>query len=292
MLRRHIGFWLLWLCLASNAAAQDPLGQLLQALEGITWPFGDAVLLKLEDATDYRRRLEAVLEILEEREAIHDRTEIDEFRKTQIVCGALRVLDGYDLPLVEQILFKLSAEENWKRGEKALLAYLCAKRDIHYEANVTYLFQCLTFYETDLESPVNRKVAWTIRETCDTLSYLGDLFVSKGDTRILGELFAYTSIAFGYPAEYFSNRLVGMLIKRPVLFVSSLSGSNEETIRDVCTSIGFGIRNDSIRKSVEEVLNDKLNRVEGKEGEVVVRLKKEVEALTRQWAREAVVSRP
>ncbi len=292
MMRRHIGFCLLFLCMSTQVWAQDPLDRLLKSLEGMAWPFDYTELLSLEEPPHYERQVGAVLEILDRREAIHSRPEIDDFRKTQIVCNALQLLDAYDLPLVEQILARLSEEEDWRPREKALLAYLCAKRDIHYEPNVAYLMERLTLYETDLESPANRNVAWTVRGTCDTLSYLADLFIQKGDERILGDLFAYTSVAFGYPAEFFSDRLVRMLLKRPDLFISCLARTRDETVRDVTGSIGFGIRNDSIRKDLDEALQDKLDRVEGREREAVVRLRKEVEALRRQWAREPVASRP
>jgi len=291
MMRRHIGFCLLCLCISTKASAQDPLDQLLKSLEGIAWPFDYGVLLNLEETPDYRRRVGAVTEILDEREAIHSRSEMDEFRKTRIVCGALQLLDEYDLPLVEQILFRLSEEENWKRRERALLAYLCAKRDIRYDANVGYLLECLALYETDLENPANGNVAWTVRDMCDTLSSLGDLFIRKGDERILGALFAYASVGFGYPVEYFSDRLVGMLVKRPVLFVSSLAGSGDETIRDVTNSIGFGIRNDSVLESIDQVLHEKLDGVGGREKELVSRLRAEMEALRRQWAGETEAER-
>jgi hypothetical protein len=286
MMRRHMGFCLLWLCISSQAAAQDPLDQLLKSLQGITLPFDVAVFSSLEETQDYKRQVEAVMEILDGREAIHSRADVDDFKKTQIVCNALHLLDQYDLPYVERIISRLSEEENWKRRERALLAYLCAKRDIQYDTNVTCLLESLKFYETDLESPANREVAWTVRDICDTLSYLGDLFILNGDPGILDEMFAYASIAFGYPAEYFSDRLVGMLLKRPDLFVSSLARPGDKTIRDVTNRILFGISNDSVRKSLEEALCNKLEGVEGREKEVVAHLRVEAEALRQQWARE------
>jgi hypothetical protein len=292
MMRRLLGFCLIGLCLSTDAAAQDPLAELLKSLQGTGYPGDDAVLSGLTEEEDYRGRIEAVTRILDQREILHGRSDIDDFQKTQIVSNALHLLDAYDLPDVDRVLRRLGEEDDWNRRERDLLAYLCAKRDIHYDANVTYLLASLTAHEKDLESPANRRVAWTVRETCDTLSYLGDLFIRRGDETILRELFAYASTAFGYPAEYFSDRLLGMLLKRPVLFVSCLAGSSDETVRDVTNSIGFGIRNDSIRKSLEDVLNDRLDRVEGREEKVVTRLREEVEALRMQWAAETGVSNP
>jgi hypothetical protein len=292
MMRRHMGFCLLWFCMSSQAAAQDPLDQLLKSLEGITLPFDVAVFSSLEETQDYRRQVEAVMVILDGREAIHNRTDVDDFKKTRVVCNALHLLDEYDVSLVETILSRLSGEENWKRRERDLLAYLCAKRGIQYDANVTYLLESLKFHETDLESPANGEVAWTVRDTCDTLSYLGDLFILNGDPRILDELFAYASIAFGYPAEYFSDGLTGMLLKRPDLFVASLARSPDKTIRDVTNSIVFGIRNDSVRKNIEEALSNKPEKAEGKEGEVVAHLRAAAEALRQQWAPEPDTANP
>jgi len=292
MMRRHLGFCLLWLCLSSQAAAQDPLDQLLKSLEGMTLPFDVSGLSSLGDPQDYKKQIEAVTEILDSREGIHSRTDVDDFEKTQIVCNALHLLDEYDLPYVQEIIGRLSEEEHWKRRERALLAYLCAKRDIQYDTNVTYLLESLRSYEADLESPENREVAWTVRDLCDTLSYLGDIFILNGDPGILDELFAYASIAFGYPAEYFSERLTGMLLKRPDLFVSFLARSREKTIRDVTNSIVFGIRNDSVRKSIEETLQNAGERVEGREKEVVAHLRAEVEALRQQWVREPDATNP
>ena len=131
-----------------------------------------------------------------------------------------------------------------------------------------------------------------MRDICDTLSYLGDLFILNGDPTILDELFAYASIAFGYPAEYFSDRLTGMLLKRPGLFVSSLARSPDNTIRDVTNSIVFGIRNDSVRKSIEEALCNKLETAEGREREVVAHLRAAAEALRQQWAPEPDAANP
>ena len=282
-MRRLLGFCLLGLCLSTEAAAQDPLAELLKSLEGTGYPLDDAVVLGLTEEENYRGRIEVVTRILDQRETIHSRSDIDDFRKTQIVSNALHLLDAYDLPDVNEVLRRLGEEDGWDTSERDLLAYLCAKRNILYDANVTCLLESLTRHENDLESPANRRVAWTVREICDTLSYLGDLFIRRGDERILRELFGYTSIAFGYPAEYFSDRLVGMLLKRPGLFVSCLADSSDETVRDVTNSIGFGIRNDSIRKSLDEVLHDPLDRVGGREKELVDRLSAEVEALRMQW---------
>ena len=278
--------------MSSQAVAQDALDQLLKSLEGITQPFEVTVFSRLEETQDYRRQVEAVMEILDHRESIHSRADVDDFRKTQIVCNALHLLDEYDLPDVERIIRRLSEEEDWKRRERDLLAYLCAKRDIQYDTNVTRLLESLKSYETDLESPANREVAWTVRDICDTLSRLGDLFILNGDPRILDELFAYASIAFGYPAEYFSDRLVGMLLKRPDLFVSSLARSRDKTLQDVTNSILFGIRNDSVRKSIEEALRNKSEGVEGREKEVVAHLRVETEALRQQWAQEPDTANP
>jgi hypothetical protein len=291
MLRGCTGVCLLWLCMSARALAQDPLDQLLKSLEGIAWPFDYAVLSSLEDTQDFQKRIGALTEILDDREAIHSRADIDAFQGTQIVCSALLLLDTYDLPDVDRIINRLGEEENWESRERALLAYVSAKRGIRYDTNVSYLLEALRSYETNLEDPANAEVAWAVRDICDTLSYLGDLFIVRGDARVLDGLFAYASIAFGYPAEYFSDRLTGMLLKRPTLFVSSLARSTDETRMDVTNSIGFGIRNDSIRKSLDNVLNDELGRVEGREKEVVVKLKIEVEALRRQWSRETEAER-
>ena len=291
-MRRHLGFCLLWLCLSSQAAARDPLDPLLKSLEGIRLHFDDSVLYGLEAKQDYRRQVEAVLAILDGREALHSLADVDDFRKTRIVCNALHLLDEFDTPLVNRNLSRLSGEENWKRRERDLLAYLCAKRNIQYDANVAYLLESLKFYETDLESPGNEEVARTVRDTCDTLSYLGSLFILHGDPTILEELFAYTSIAYGYPAEFLSDRLTGMLMKRSELFVSSLARSSDKTIRDVTNSVVFGVRNDSVRKSVEEAFYSQLDRVEAGEEEWVDRLRAALDTLGRQWAPEPDTANP
>ena len=75
-----------------------------------------------------------------------------------------------------------------------------------------------------------------------------------------------------------------MLMKRSELFVSSLARSSDKTIRDVTNSVVFGIRNDSVRKSVEEAFYGQLDRVEVGEEEWVDRLRAALDALGRQWA--------
>ena len=204
-----------------------------------------------------KNRITVIKKILRDRDFIHNRTE-DFFFKTDIVIDALRLLDEHDLPVVHNLIDELNQQDGWEIRERALLAYMAAKRDIRYPENLAFLLKVLPQYGTDLARIYSGDTSHAIIDVMNCLSYLADLFVFKGDQEILNALILYSSRAYGYPAEYLSHMFIDMFLLRPKVFISTLTAKDSNTVNTVITSMIFGVRNNMVRAEVKAVLQKDL----------------------------------
>ena len=239
-----------------GALGQEDLSLLLQRLDEVDYPLEHDDLVGLGESQDPEKRIHTLQKILGDRRALHSREDLTPYVKTEITCSALRLLDGYDLPRVDGIIRRLSGEEDWEVREKAILAFLAAKRDMGYRENVAYLLRLLPKYTEELSRGANDDVAWTITDLCTCLSSLAELYLLRGDDAVLSALFTHSTTSLGYPAEYASYILVDLLLKRPKPFIASLARCAGLTRASVLNSITYGIRSDRVKKQIEEVLND------------------------------------
>ena len=142
--------------------------------------------------------------------------------------------------------------------ERALLAFMAAKRDIRYQSNAAFLLEVLPQYGSDLERIYSGDTSHAIIDVMNCLSYLADLFVYKGDKNILDSLILYSARAYGYPAEYLSHMFIDMFLLRPKVFISTLAVKDSNTLNTVIKSLIFGIRNNQVRAEVKAVLQKDL----------------------------------
>jgi hypothetical protein len=207
---------------------------------------------------DSKNRITVLEKILQDRDFIHSRKDIDYFIRTEIISDALRLLDEHNLPVTHRLIDEFNQQAGWEKREKVLLAYMAAKRDIRYPSNAVYLLSVLHQYGKDLERIDSAESTQTILDDMNCLSYLADLFVYKGDKDILNGLILYSSGASGFPGEYLSHRFIDMLLLRPKVFISTLAGKDDQTIDTVMNALIFGIRNNEVRAKVKEVLQKDL----------------------------------
>jgi hypothetical protein len=172
---------------------------------------------------DSKNRITVLEKILQDRDFIHSRKDIDYFIRTEIISDALRLLDEHNLPVTHRLIDEFNQQAGWEKREKVLLAYMAAKRDIRYPSNAVYLLSVLHQYGKDLERIDSAESTQTILDDMNCLSYLADLFVYKGDKDILNGLILYSSGASGFPGEYLSHRFIDMLLLRPKVFISTLA---------------------------------------------------------------------
>ena len=204
-----------------------------------------------------KNRITVLEEILRDRDSIHSRSE-DFFIKTEIIIDALRLLDEHDLPVVYKLIDELNQQDGWEMRERALLAFMAAKRDIRYPSNAAFLLEVLPQYSNDLERIYSGETSHAIIDVMNCLSYLADLFVYKGDKDILNALILYSARAYGYPAEYLSHMFIDMFLLRPKVFISTLAVKDDQTLNKVIKSLIFGIRNNQVREEVKAVLQKDL----------------------------------
>jgi hypothetical protein len=204
-----------------------------------------------------KNRITVLEEILRDRDFIHSRKD-DFFIKTEIIVDALRLLDEHDLPVVNKLIDELNQQEGWEKRERALLAFMAAKRDIRYQSNAAFLLKVLPQYGSDLERTYSGEAFQAILDIMNCLSYLTDLFVYKGDKDILNSLILYSARAYGYPAEYLSHMFIDMFLLRPKVFISTLAVKDDQTVNTVIKSLIFGIRNNQVREEVKAVLQKDL----------------------------------
>jgi len=182
------------------------------------------------------------------------------------------LLDELELPAARTLVEKLNQQQGWEAREKALLAYMAAKRDIQYQANVDYLLHILQQHGGDLEKIYSGETSRAIIDVMNCLSYLADLFVYNGNTYILNALIRYGSRAYGFPAEYLSYQFVDMFLLRPKVFVATLAVKDDSIVNTVTDALIFGIRNNQVREKVKEVLRKDLSSMEAPGKRVVILL--------------------
>jgi hypothetical protein len=273
------GVVILLLSFGGNVCAQNYIAHLVRNLLEMEYPLTKEDVLALDKIGmrfDTKNRITVLEKILMDRDDIHNRKEVDYFVRVETICDALRLLDELDLPVANTLVEKLSRQQGWEAREKALLAYMAAKRDIRYKANVDYLLRILAQHGSDLEKANSGEASTAIIDVMNCLSYLADLFVINGDTYILNSLIRYGSSAYGFPAEYLSHEFVDMFLMRPKMFVTTLAIKDDPIVTSVINGLIFGIRNNQIREKVKEVLNKDLSSMEAPGKRVVMLLTEKV----------------
>lgn len=255
--------------------AQNYIPHLVRNLLKMGYPLNKEDVLALDKIGmrfDSKNRITVLEKILADREFIHSRQDVDYFTRTEAIIDALRLLDELDLPASRALIEKLNRQSGWEAREKALLAYMAAKRDIRYQSNTSYLLGILPQYGSNLEKNYSGESARAIIDVMNCLSYLSDLFVYNGDTYILNALIRYGSKTYGFPAEYLSHQFVDMFLMRPKVFVSTLAVKDDSIVHTVTDALIFGIRNNQVREKVKEVLQKDLSGVEEPSKRVVLLL--------------------
>lgn len=255
--------------------AQNYIPHLVRNLLKMGYPLNKEDVLALDKIGmrfDSKNRITVLEKILADREFIHSRQDVDYFTRTEAIIDALRLLDELDLPASRALIEKLNRQSGWEAREKALLAYMAAKRDIRYQSNTSYLLGILPQHGSNLEKNYSGESARAIIDVMNCLSYLSDLFVYNGDTYILNALIRYGSKTYGFPAEYLSHQFVDMFLMRPKVFVSTLAVKDDSIVHTVTDALIFGIRNNQVREKVKEVLQKDLSGVEEPSKRVVLLL--------------------
>jgi len=213
--RKVVCIFILCVGLVGETQAQDyNVTNLVRNLLKIGYPLEreDVIALdKIGMQFGSKNRITVLEEILRDRDSIHSRSE-DFFIKTEIIIDALRLLDEHDLPVVYKLVDELNQQDGWEMRERALLAFMAAKRDIRYPSNTAFLLEVLPQYGSDLEKIYSGDTSHAIIDVMNCLTYLADLFVYKGDKDILNALILYSARAYGYPAEYLSHMFIDMFL--------------------------------------------------------------------------------
>jgi hypothetical protein len=270
---------MLLLTLWVESRAQDNIAHLVKNLLKMGYPLKKEDILALDKIGmrfDSKNRITVLEKILADRDFIHARQEVDYFTRTEAIIDALRLLDELDLPASRALIEELNRQSGWETREKALLAYMAAKRDIRYQSNVPYLLGILPQHGSDLGKIYSGESARAIIDVMNCLSYLSDLFVYNGDTNILDALIRYGSKTYGFPAEYLSHLFVDMFVMRPKVFVATLAIKDDQIVHTVTNALIFGIRNNQVREKVEEVLRKDLSSVQEPSKHVVILLTKKI----------------
>ncbi|MDP2643606.1 MAG: hypothetical protein Q8P24_01565 [Desulfobacterales bacterium] len=204
---------------------------------------------------DGKNRIDLLAKILRERGVIHLLGNTDYFTNTEVIYDALRLLDEHNLPAVNKLVDMFNQQDGWEKGEKALLAFMAAKRNFRYATNVAYLTEMLKQSGNDLERIYKGEIFHVIIDQMNVLSFLADLFILKGDTDILNLLISYSLRTYGYPAEYLSHMFVDMFLLRPTVFISTLSTKNEATVNSMLNALVFGVSNRYLKDQIKDVLH-------------------------------------
>jgi hypothetical protein len=269
------GAAVLLLSFGGDVYAQNYIAHLVRNLIQMQYPLTKEDVLALDKIGmrfDSKNRITVLEKILTDRDDIHNRKEVDYFVRIETICDALRLLDELDLPVVNTLVEKLSRQQGWESREKALLAYMAAKRNIRYKANVDYLLRILSQHENGSKKAYSGETSTDIIDIMNCLSYLADLFVINGDTYILNSLIRYETRAYGFPAEYLSHQFVEMFLMQPRVFVTTLAIKDDPTVTSVINGLIFGIRNKQLREKVKEVLGKDLSSMEAPGNRVVTLL--------------------
>jgi len=273
------GAVILLISFGGKVYAQNYVAHLVKNLLEMEYPLTKEDVLALDKIGmrfDSKNRITVLEKILMDRDDIHGRKEVDYFVRIETICDALRLLDELELPVANTLVEKLSRQQGWEPREKALLAYMAAKRDIRYRVNVDYLLRILSQHGSDSEKAYSGETPTAIIDVMNCLSYLADLFVINADTDILNSLFRYGSRAYGFPAEYLSHQFVDMFLMRPRVFVTTLAIKDDPIVTLVINGLIFGIRNNQVREKVKEVLRKDLSFMEAPGKRVVILLTEKV----------------
>ena len=292
-----IAVWTLLLCtillsgsVLDRAQAQDyQTRKLIRNLLKIGYPLDreDVIALdKIGMRFDITNRIDVLNKILSDRESIHNRRRYDYFTRTEVICDALRLLDEHDLPVVHGLIDNFNQAQGWETREKALLAFMAAKRGIRYRDNTDYLLEVLPQYSRDLEKNDAIEASQAIIDIMNFLSYIAELFAYKSDEKILLALFAYASNAYGFPAEYLSHMFVNMFLYNPQVFVSQLAKQETPTTNTVTTALVFGMRNNQVREKVKAIMDQDLFSQEDDGYDVAITIMSKLKAQIEHVAKE------
>lgn len=248
-------------CPVREACSENYSSLLVSGLLRIGYPLtrDDVVALdKISMRFDTLNRVDVLTRIIEDRQHIHSLEKGDSYEKTEVICNALRLLNEMDLPLIRDVVGKFVKEGGWQEKERRLLAYMAAKRDIDYAANVDFLIAAMPSQETDLQKGWGGEISLSIMDICDNLSYLTELYIYQGDREILDALITYAGRVYGYPKEYLSYMFVEVLLQRPQLFIDILSEKDDLQVDPVINSLLFAIWRNDAKSKVDRILENEL----------------------------------
>jgi hypothetical protein len=178
-----------------------------------------------------------------------------------------------------EIVKKLVREDDWQEKEHRMLCYMAAKRDIDFAGNIQFLIASMPSQETDLQREWGGEISLSIMDICDNLSYLTELYVYRGDRRILEALIRYAGRAYGYPKEYLSYMFVEILLQRPQLFIDVLSDKDERSVDVVINSLLFAVWRNDAKEKVDTLLREELAEKDYARNRVVVMFRDRLENL-------------
>ncbi len=266
---------LLFFGLLGKAHSEYRITQITKNLLKMGYPLTKEDILalnKVEMRFNSNNRVTVLDKILKNRDFIHSRDQVDYFIRTEVICDALRLLDELDIPVSKTLIDELNLQQGWEARENTLLSFMAAKRDIRYHENVNYLLGILDQYGRDLERIYQEESYRTIIDVINCLSYLGDLYVYKGDQRILNALITYSMTAYGFPDEQLSHILVDMFLMRPKELAETLATRDAQTINAVTNALVFGVRNNQVREKIMAVLSKDFSSVEGPGKPIIILL--------------------
>ncbi len=271
-----VAFWL-------PAHGKNYSSLLVHGLIRLGYPLDRAEVVAIDNISmrfDTRNRIDVLDRILQDRQAIHALQTGDIFLKTGVIIAALRLLDELDLPVSRRMIAQFVKEQGWEARERRLLSYMAAKRDIDFASHVTLLLNALTRGRSQLEQEWGDEISLAIMDTCDNLSFLTDLFIYRGDRRILEALINYAGQAYGYPKEYLSHMLMAMFLQRPGDFVEILAAQNDQKANVVVNSLVFAIWTKDTKGNVEQLLREELAGETYATNRIVNMLRERLESLS------------
>jgi len=267
--------FVLFLGLLGEGHAQNDITHMTKNLLKMGYPLTKEDVLaldKVEMRFNSMNRITVLEKILKDRDVIHSREQVDYFTRTESICDALRLLDELDIPVARKLIGELNLQQGWEARENTLLSFMAAKRSIRYPENIDYLLGILNQFGRDVERMDKEESYITIIDVTNCLSYLADLFVYKGDRRILNGLITYSSRAYGFPAEHLSHMFVDMFLMRPKELAETLAIRDAQTINTVTNALIFGVRNNQVREKIMAVLNKDSSLTEGPGKPVIILL--------------------
>jgi len=267
--------------LLGEGHAQNDITHLTKNLLKMGYPLTKEDVLaldKVEMRFNSTNRITVLEKILKDRDVIHSREQVDYFVRTESICDALRLLDELDIPVTRTLINEFNLQQGWETRENTLLSFMAAKRDLRYQENVNYLLGILDQFGSDVERIDQEESYRTIIDVTNCLSYLADLYVYKGDRRILNGLITYSSRAYGFPAEHLSHMFVDMFLMRPKELAETLAARDEKTINSVTNAMIFGVRNNQVREKITAVLNKDFSLTEGPGKLVIIILTNKIQS--------------